>query len=308
MDVEDLAPALLATASLIRRANHVLNGEATHVDLKVDSGFERGSFNINLVVDQGFLEQAKTFLLNHPGIKDAKNIVETIFFYGGLPSMVFGGLFKLIKVLNGAKPDTVKFQKDGDIVTIGIGIREIKVTKNTYNLYLDPQIRRSADQMVAPLQGEGIDALEIRKGKEVERVDKEQVPAFHVSEIEGELLLDSTSEAWVSVIALSFNPNHKWKFSTGGSTFSANITDDDFWDRVPQTNSEILRGGSIACEVTHHDSQRRQRIAQNSLFDRKSHKPPKYRQANTPRHLLAFQMTPLPSNRYISHSANRLLP
>jgi hypothetical protein len=47
------------------------------------------------------------------------------------------------------------------------------------------------------------------------------------------MLLDSTKEAWISIISLSFNREHKWRFYDGGSiTFTANIADEDFWKRI----------------------------------------------------------------------------
>jgi hypothetical protein len=90
MDVQDLAPALLASGKLIQKANTLLNGERSHVEVKVRSDFRRGSFLVNLHVDQGLLEQARQFLLAHPHIKEAKDILDILFFYAGLPSAAVG--------------------------------------------------------------------------------------------------------------------------------------------------------------------------------------------------------------------------
>src|SRR5713101_3323165 len=95
MDVQELAPALMASSTLIQKANTLLNGSTTSISLKVRSDFQRGSFLVNFVVDQSLLEQAKNLLLAHPGIKDAKEILETIFFYAGLPLTATASLFKL---------------------------------------------------------------------------------------------------------------------------------------------------------------------------------------------------------------------
>lgn len=62
MDVNELAPALLATADLFREANQQLNGEKAEVSIRVQSDFKRGSFEVFLIFDQNVLEAAKTLL------------------------------------------------------------------------------------------------------------------------------------------------------------------------------------------------------------------------------------------------------
>jgi hypothetical protein len=83
--------------------------------------------------------------------------------------------------------------------------------------------------LVAPLNREGIETLEIRRGDEIETVTKEEAPSFQYSQQEGDMLLDSVREAWPSMVALSFKRGHKWKFSGG---INATVEDDDFWDRI----------------------------------------------------------------------------
>jgi hypothetical protein len=229
MDVQELAPALLASGTLIQKANRLINGENTRIELRVRSDFRRGSFHVDLHVAQGLIEQAKHFLLAHPEIKDAKEILETLFFYVGLPISGVKGLFELIKFLRNKKPDSVVFEEKNNTFLVVLGDQHITVNKNTYQLYEDPEARRAASALVAPLNSEGIETLEIKQGDEIETVSKEEAPSFAYSQQEGELLLENSREAWLSIIALSFKPGHKWKFSDG---ISATIEDGEFWDRV----------------------------------------------------------------------------
>lgn len=241
MDVDALAPSLLAAGTLLRKVNYILNGENTHVNLKVRSDFRRGSFDVRLVVDQGLLEAAKTFLAQHPAISDAKELLEIVFFYAGLPI----GLFKLIKKMSGKKPERVEFREGGDIVILSLGTEKVEVNKATFQLYSDPEVRRAADRLVAPLNSEGVDTLEIRRENEVERITKDEADSFNFSELEGEKLLDNASEAWLSIIALSFKPEHKWRFSTGAATITAEMKDEDFWAGVHKRTTPFFEGDQL---------------------------------------------------------------
>jgi hypothetical protein len=245
MDVQELAPALLASGTLIQKANALLNGQTTSISLKVRSDFRRGSFLVNFVIDQSLLDQAKNLLLAHPSIKDTKDVLDILFFYAGLPIGTASGLFKLIKFLGHKKPDSVTLNDKNKSVTLVLEDNNITVNQVTYNLYQDPEVRRAASKVVEPLSRNGIDKLEIRgeNDDELETVDKQEAEAFsYFPEDEGEMLIDRVADSWLSIIALSFNPDHKWRFSTGGSTLTANITDPDFWGRVHK-HEEIFEEG-----------------------------------------------------------------
>ena len=56
------------------------------------------------------------------------------------------------------------------------------------------------------------------------------------------MLLDNVAESWLSIIGLSFNPKHKWRFTTGGSNLAAEIADGAFWERVHK-HQEIFEEG-----------------------------------------------------------------
>lgn len=59
MDVRDLAPALLAFADLVNKANTIIGGEhAVKVLLNQDS-IQKGSFDVTMLLDMNVLDQAR---------------------------------------------------------------------------------------------------------------------------------------------------------------------------------------------------------------------------------------------------------
>src|SRR3990167_1486827 len=85
MDVQQLAPALLALGDLIREANTQLNGDRSKVRVLVQSDFEHKCFNVSLDIIQTVLEHIKT-LLQDDSIKSAKDLLEWLGLIVGAPA------------------------------------------------------------------------------------------------------------------------------------------------------------------------------------------------------------------------------
>jgi hypothetical protein len=75
MDVEQLAPSLLAIGKLCKRANAVVNGDAATAKVFVRSDFEHQCFLVHFQVVQELIAQIQGFL-HHEEIKTSKEIID----------------------------------------------------------------------------------------------------------------------------------------------------------------------------------------------------------------------------------------
>jgi len=102
MDVETLAPALLAFGKLIRTANADLNRDRTKMKVLVDSEFEHKCFLINFETLQTILDTVKDFL-NDEGVKHAADVLQKV---GVTAGTTAAGLFGYLKWRNGRKVES----------------------------------------------------------------------------------------------------------------------------------------------------------------------------------------------------------
>jgi hypothetical protein len=248
MDVYDLAPALLSVGDLVRETNRFFNQDRSKVAVQVRSDFQRGSFEVALILDQGIVEQTKQVLFGGT-VVDARGLVDLIF---GHPESLIGGttlttgavmgLIKVYKILKGARPAPASVKIEDNSTTL---IQNINVEAKTAQLYMNDAIRSHVDRVVRPLAKVGIDFLEVRKEKQlIDRLEKADVPerVYESSPESGmsEVLFDSR-EALLNVIKVDFEKG-KWRFSDGTAKFAAAINDSVFQAKLDNREIGFYKG------------------------------------------------------------------
>jgi hypothetical protein len=163
MDVEELAPALLAVGSLCREANNILNGTRANVSVRVRADFERKCFDIHFQLVQSVYDHLKS-LLGDDRVATAKTILEWIGLIGGTTGI---GLLGFLRVRRGRNIEqAVKIDVPDGSAVYNIRLEgdhnSITLSEPVFKLASSPKIAKATRQIVRPLATEGIDKIEIR--------------------------------------------------------------------------------------------------------------------------------------------------
>lgn len=248
MDINDLAPALLAFGALVKRANTVIGNERpVNVMLKADD-IRVGSFDVVLELVHSGLDQVKLMLgiAEDTGIKALIDVL-------GMGVTVKEGVFWLIQAI-GTKKVSKTEKVDGEKVKIIFSDNShVTVTQNTYNVYMDYEARGHITKVVAPIKKDGIDSFEIRNAENY----NDKTPSFQA--VKDELELYDTPELAIKVepdnvfeqeillkiVSIVFDENQKWRFSDGEVTFWAKIEDADFWKSIDEGTLAFKKGDRL---------------------------------------------------------------
>lgn len=257
MDIRDLAPALLAFADLVKRANTIIGNKQPVDILLTADDIHKGSFDISMQLVYSALEQAKLFT----GFMEESGLEALIDVLGFGTTVISGGvhgLFQLIKVLKNRKVSSV--QQDSNtgmtLITLPDGT-QIKTTAQTLKVCVDHEVRRNVEAIIRPLKKAGIDSFEFRKPNNLEdkealfSIQKDEVEYFNSPKLETLAIPDNITEQEliVRIVSIVFDKNQKWRFSDGESYFWAKIDDEEFWSNVQEGNLAFRDGDQLKVRI-----------------------------------------------------------
>lgn len=253
IDVETLAPALLAFGKLIREANFEFNQQRATAKVVVVSDFEHKCFHINFDVILDLYEQVK-HLVGSEDVKSAKDILDWLGLIGrpiagaaAVPLSYLGYLrWKKGRKVVSAEPLT----DDDKTGTIEVHVEgdgnSVHVHQHVYKLSENPKALRATRDAFLPLGQDGFDSVRLKEGDAV--VQELSLPAVEdivasctvgieeAKEITPEV---DTTSAWLSVYSPVFDAKaENWRFKLGTEVIYADITETEI------AADAMARGGS----------------------------------------------------------------
>lgn len=223
IDVNDLAPALLALPTLIQEANRIANNDGSTISIKIKAP-GAGSFEIGFLIIRDAVEKSVDFF-SLPGVSALTNAASLLWW--GTPTAA--GLVAFIRFMEG---HTAK-----RVAPIDVGFVEVeteggimKIPVKVWELYQSPTVRAAFYQVLKPLEKDGVERVEFKgpAGQTVE-IRKEDVN-FYLPPPEPvePLQVFPPRETFVNVVHMWFRNGNQWRFTEGGNEWSAEIKDQRF--------------------------------------------------------------------------------
>lgn len=247
MEINELAPALLALSNLISEANQTLNNDGSKIEVRLSSHFERGSFEMALELVRDLPAQIKFFFF------DSSYSLNEILGAIGLFCTVSGGnLIEFYRFVKGRKITKVeKVDKDNLRVFIEEESREFSI--GAWRLFNSHKARSSVEGFIHPLKKEGVDGLEFRdenNKQTIERISENEVEYFsELAQSEELEEMVSSQQLILRILNVNFERGLKWRFDDGDTKFYAEIKDEKFLDAIETGRVSFCHGDMILAEI-----------------------------------------------------------
>jgi hypothetical protein len=244
IDVQELAPALLALAEMIQLTNRRFNGDAANMRVTVKADLEQKCFQLHVHIFQSLLQHAQ-HMFGTTEYKTAKEIAEFLDLI--FPVGPAAGVFALWRWWakrsqeESAQTALVTEQHGGNTTLISGDGNTITVNNNVFQLANDPEIANLGKKVMRPLEQPGYDTLTFHErpsGKPVVQLSKGDAVAFaKAPPILPEPEPDPGDEQHTPISAVVFvktqrNEGHaQWELKWAGRAELATIDDLDWLHR-----------------------------------------------------------------------------
>lgn len=187
MDVEALAPALMAFGRLIRESNLEINKDRAKVKVLVTSDFEHKCFNINFDVIQTTMQLIKSFLADE-NVETATELLKTIGVVGTAAG-AGGSLFGYLRWKGGRKVKQIQKLTDkdssGDVIfniNIGGDGNSINIPVKILKLSENKKVLQTINDTLGPIETKDAERIEFRQAdKPTASYNREDVKAIVAS-------------------------------------------------------------------------------------------------------------------------------
>lgn len=234
MNAIELGPAIFGLGRMFSRASKILYGDDARVTLEVRADFERASFGIEFIAVAVQLGEVFADLSR----EDLRLILDVLGITGS------GGLLAILFWLQGRKVD--KIEKTGDQVSLTVHDESLTVNINEYQLLSDSDVREASQALVAPMDREGVEAVEMtaedESPKQIKRAQREYFRRYSLPDEEVSV---DRSTAILEVIGPVFREGNRWRFAQGEQDFHAEIVDESFLERVSRHEYVFGRGDAL---------------------------------------------------------------
>lgn len=252
MDVRDLAPALAALGELLNRSNDLLNGESSAVTLRVVAGFDKGSFDVNLLLDQWIRDPAVATLPTL-GSLSAQQILDIVLGTYDKAKGVITGAAKIYKAAKGERPTETKQGINANTNILVFGSNNTIITDPaTARLYNDERVRDAITRAAEPLLKDGVDNLKVKRSNRIvetlERPDVGQLSGSDLTTIARPEMPNPSRDIWVRVVKPNFDGG-RWSFHDGSAKFGAELEDKAFQARVNSREQGFFAGDTFLVRI-----------------------------------------------------------
>jgi hypothetical protein len=254
IDVDSLAPALLAFGRLLREANGEINGKKSKAKILVASDFEHKCFQINFELVVTIYEHLKTLLGSEP-VKTAKEILEWVGLLkpAGAGSAVALSYLAYMKWKKGRKVVQAQQLTDQDksgvvAVTVEGDANQVHVHNHVYNLSNSQKALKATRDAFRPIGQDGFDSVELKQQSGIlSKLDDMEIIDIVASCNSGlaELGADDPdieeTTAWLSVYSPVYDKESKaWRFNLGREHVYVDISETSI------SEDALTRGGALA--------------------------------------------------------------